>query len=65
MGWLARNRVIPLEKLGFQNLMVNAASRWSNNQLLHVFQFLGGKINYEQAWLDLAAIQRQLGCKIV
>jgi hypothetical protein len=37
----------------------------TNNRLLHVFEFRDGKISYEQAWLDLAAIQRQLGCKVV
>jgi hypothetical protein len=30
------------------------------NRILHVFTFRDGMIAYEQAWLDLAAIQRQL-----
>ncbi len=29
-------------------------------RILHIFTFRGGKISSEQAWLDLAAIQRQL-----
>jgi predicted ester cyclase len=29
-------------------------------RILHVFTFRDGKIASEQAWLDLAAIQRQL-----
>jgi hypothetical protein len=29
-------------------------------RILHVFTFRDGMIDYEQAWLDLAAIQRQL-----
>jgi uncharacterized protein len=32
-------------------------------RLLHVFEIKGGKITREQAWCDLAAIQRQLGCQ--
>jgi hypothetical protein len=31
-------------------------------RLLHVFEFSEGKFAREQAWCDLAAIQRQLGC---
>lgn len=34
-------------------------------RLLHVFEVKDGKITREQAWCDLAAIQKQLGCKIV
>ena len=30
-------------------------------RLLHIFEFENGKITREQAWCDLAAIQRQLG----
>jgi ketosteroid isomerase-like protein len=30
-------------------------------RLLHIFEFEDGKIAREQAWCDLAAIQRQLG----
>ena len=30
-------------------------------RLLHIFEFRDGKISREQAWCDLAAIQRQLG----
>ena len=30
-------------------------------RILHVFRFEDGKISAEQAWLDLAAIQSQLG----
>lgn len=30
-------------------------------RLLHVFEIRDGKISREQAWCDLAAIQRQLG----
>ncbi len=30
-------------------------------RLLHVFEFKDGKISREQAWLDLGAIQQQLG----
>jgi ketosteroid isomerase-like protein len=33
-------------------------------RLLHVFEFRDGKITREQAWCDLAAIQRQLGCVV-
>lgn len=33
-------------------------------RLLHVFEVRDGKITREQAWCDLAAIQRQLGCKV-
>lgn len=33
-------------------------------RLLHVFEFKDGKIAREQAWCDLAAIQRQLGMKV-
>jgi len=32
-------------------------------RLLHIFEIKDGKITKEQAWCDLAAIQRQLGCK--
>ena len=32
-------------------------------RLLHVFEVREGKIAREQVWCDLAAIQRQLGCK--
>jgi len=31
-----------------------------NVRVLHIFTFRDGKISSEQAWLDLAAIQRQL-----
>lgn len=34
-------------------------------RLLHIFEFKDGKIAREQAWCDLAAIQRQLGMKAV
>lgn len=34
-------------------------------RLLHVFEFVDGRISREQAWCDLAAIQRQLGAKPV
>jgi len=30
-------------------------------RLLHVFEFDGGRIRRENAWIDVAAIQRQLG----
>lgn len=30
-------------------------------RLLHIFEFKDGRISREQAWCDLAAIQRQLG----
>lgn len=33
-------------------------------RLLHVFEFADGKITREQAWCDLAAIQRQLGVRL-
>ena len=33
-------------------------------RLLHVFELQDGKIRREQAWCDLAAIQRQLGCTL-
>ena len=33
-------------------------------RLLHVFEFKDGRIAREQAWCDLAAIQRQLGMKV-
>ena len=33
-------------------------------KLLHVFEVRGGKITREQAWCNLAAIQRQLDCKL-
>lgn len=33
-------------------------------RLLHIFEFVDGKITREQAWCDLAAIQRQLGVKL-
>lgn len=33
-------------------------------RLLHVFEFKDGKVAREQAWCDLAAIQRQLGVKL-
>jgi ketosteroid isomerase-like protein len=33
-------------------------------RILHVFRFEEGKISLEQAWLDLAAIQDQLGCTV-
>lgn len=33
-------------------------------RLLHVFELREGKISREQAWCDLAAIQRQLGCTL-
>jgi len=32
-------------------------------RLLHIFEVKDGKLTKEQAWCDLAAIQRQLGCK--
>ena len=32
----------------------------TSNRILHVFTFRDGMIAYEQAWLDLAAMQRQL-----
>jgi hypothetical protein len=31
-------------------------------RLLHVFELSDGKIDREQVWCDLAAIQQQLGC---
>jgi hypothetical protein len=31
-------------------------------RLLHIFEFTDGKISREEAWVDLAAIQQQLGC---
>ena len=34
-------------------------------RLLHVFELSGNKISREQVWCDLAAIQQQLGCKVV
>jgi hypothetical protein len=30
-------------------------------RILHIFEFHDGKITREEAWLDLAAIQQQLG----
>jgi hypothetical protein len=33
-------------------------------RLLHIFEFKDGKIAREQAWLDVAAIQQQLGVKL-
>ena len=33
-------------------------------RLLHVFELQDGQIRREQAWCDLAAIQRQLGCTL-
>ncbi len=33
-------------------------------RLLHVFEIRDGKITREQAWCDLAAIARQLGCTV-
>jgi ketosteroid isomerase-like protein len=33
-------------------------------RLLHIFEFKDGKIAREQAWCDLAAIQRQLGMRV-
>jgi hypothetical protein len=33
-------------------------------RLLHVFEVKDGKIAREQVWLDLAAIQQQLGCVV-
>jgi len=33
-------------------------------RLLHIFEFEDGKISREEAWLDLAAIQRQLGATV-
>jgi ketosteroid isomerase-like protein len=33
-------------------------------RILHVFRFKEGKITVERAWLDLAAIQSQLGCVV-
>ncbi|MGD9890597.1 MAG: nuclear transport factor 2 family protein [Dehalococcoidia bacterium] len=33
-------------------------------RLLHVFEVKDGTIACEQAWCDLAAIQRQLGCAV-
>ncbi|MEQ1755830.1 MAG: nuclear transport factor 2 family protein [Micropepsaceae bacterium] len=33
-------------------------------RLLHIFEFVDGRISREQAWCDLAAIQRQLGVKL-
>ena len=35
-----------------------------DTRLLHIFEFESGKITREEAWLDLAAIQRQLGCTV-
>jgi hypothetical protein len=35
------------------------------NRILHVFTFRDGKIAFEQAWLDLSAIQQFVGAKIV
>lgn len=32
-------------------------------RLLHVFTFREGKISREQVWCDLAAVQKQLGCR--
>jgi ketosteroid isomerase-like protein len=34
-------------------------------RLLHVFEFRGDKISRENVWCDLAAIQQQLGAKVV
>jgi hypothetical protein len=33
-------------------------------RVLHLFQFRDGLISLEQAWLDLDAIQQQLGCTV-
>jgi hypothetical protein len=33
-------------------------------RLLHVLELQDGQIRREQAWCDLAAIQRQLGCRL-
>jgi ketosteroid isomerase-like protein len=33
-------------------------------RLLHVFELRDGKISSEQVWVDLAAIQQQLGCTV-
>ena len=33
-------------------------------RILHLFEFKDGKISRENVWCDLAAIQRQLGCKV-
>lgn len=33
-------------------------------RLLHIFELRGDKIAREQVWCDLAAIQRQLGCRV-
>lgn len=33
-------------------------------RLLHIFEFVDGKISREQAWCDLAALQQQLGVRL-
>jgi ketosteroid isomerase-like protein len=33
-------------------------------RILHIFGFRDGKISSEQAWIDLAAMQVQLGCTV-
>jgi hypothetical protein len=40
--------------------LLEGKSGHMSNRILHVFTFRKGSIAYEQAWLDLAAIQRQL-----
>lgn len=44
--------------------LCNGKSGKVSFRLLHVFEIRDGKISREQAWCDLAAIQRQLGCTI-
>jgi len=38
--------------------LLDGKSGRGKNRLLHVFVFRDGKIAYEQAWIDVAAIQR-------
>ena len=43
--------------------LLDGKSGRSVNRLLHVFVFRDGKIAFEQAWIDLAAMQQSLGVR--
>jgi predicted ester cyclase len=48
------------EQMDGKPFLLPGKSGRMSTRILHIFTFRDGKISSEQAWLDLAAIQRQL-----
>ncbi len=49
------------EMIDGKPFLLDGKSGKGANRLLHVFTFRGGKIDHEQVWVDLAAIQSYVG----